>query len=402
MFGGLTMPSNKYGPKSYRKSVYPWLTVCIGAFCLAGAANAVQPTTYTYDGLGRVRLVTFPDNSTVVYNYDSAGNRVQADRAARANHAPVAVADATTTAYQTASTFDPRVNDTDVDGDALAITATGGATHGTVTFTGTSVTYTPTAGYSGADSFTYTISDGHGGTATGTVSVTVQSQSSQTTIQVTAVSNLRTLATNAGYTGASPGNYLFNVASGVTVTAASGGGLAIDTGTWPTGSTISLVVSGNIYGGGGNGGAGSSTGGGSNGGAGGDAVAVHAPVTVTVNAGGSIQSGGGGGGGGGYASGTVGGDGGGGGFPNGVGGAGSSGTVHDAIAPGNPGTTAGGGTGGSGGPPGGAGGNAGTAGAAGTSSAGTGGAGGAAGYAIRKNANTVTYTNNGTVNGTVG
>ena len=227
---------------------------------------------------------------------------------------------------------------------------------------------------------------------------------SATTIQVTAVSNLRTLANNAGYTGAAPGNYIFNVASGVTVTAASGGGLAIDTGTWPAGSTLSLVVSGNIYGGGGTGGAGSNSGGGGNGGSGGDAVTVHAPITVTVNAGGSIKSGGGGGGGGGYTSsgGTIGGDGGGGGFPNGSGGAGSAGTFGDPAVPGNPGTTAGGGTGGSGGPPGGAGGNAGTAGAAGTSGTGTGGSGGAAGYAIRKNANTVIYTNSGTVSGTVG
>ena len=225
---------------------------------------------------------------------------------------------------------------------------------------------------------------------------------SGTVIQVTAVSNLRTLANSAGYTGAAPGNYTFNVASGVTITAAAGGGTAVDTGTWPAGSTLALTVSGNIYGGGGNGGAGSATAGGSNGSAGGDAVTVHAPITITVNAGGSLQSGGGGGGGGGYASGTVGGDGGGGGFPNGVGGAGSSGTVHDTAAAGNPGTTAGGGTGGTSGPPGGTGGNAGAAGAAGTSALGTGGSGGAAGYAIRKNANTVTYTNNGTVNGTVG
>ena len=380
-----------------------WLPImCAAGLVFAGTASAVQPTTYTYDGLGRVRLVTFPDNSSITYNYDSAGNRIQADRAAITNHAPVAVADSLTTAYQTGSTFDPRTNDTDADGDTLTITAVGTATHGTVTFTGASVTYTPAAGYSGADSFTYTISDGNGATATGTVTVTVQSQSSQTTLQVTVVSNLRTLANNAGYTGAAPGNYLFNVASGVTVTAAAGGATAIDTGIWPAGSTLSLVVSGNVYGGGGTGGAGSNTGAGSSGSTGGDAVAVHAPITITINVGGTIKSGGGGGGGGGYASGTVGGDGGGGGFPNGAGGAGSSGTVHDPAVAGNPGTTAGGGTGGASGPPGGTGGGAGAAGAVGTSSLGAGGTGGAAGYAIRKNANTVTYTNNGTVNGTVG
>src|SRR5207249_4616770 len=35
------------------------------------------------------------------------------------------------------------------------------------------ITYTPSAGYHGADSFTYTISDGKGGTATATVNVTI-------------------------------------------------------------------------------------------------------------------------------------------------------------------------------------------------------------------------------------
>jgi hypothetical protein len=38
---------------------------------------------------------------------------------------------------------------------------------------GSTVTYTPTAGYSGPDSFTYTISDGNGGTASANVSITV-------------------------------------------------------------------------------------------------------------------------------------------------------------------------------------------------------------------------------------
>src|SRR5207249_3130981 len=49
------------------------------------------------------------------------------------------------------------------------------ATHGTVTFTATGVSYTPAANYNGPDSFTYTIGDGNGGTASATVSVTVTS-----------------------------------------------------------------------------------------------------------------------------------------------------------------------------------------------------------------------------------
>src|SRR5690606_34618410 len=35
-----------------------------------------RTTTTTYDGLGRVRLVTYPDGSTVRYSYDGFGRRV--------------------------------------------------------------------------------------------------------------------------------------------------------------------------------------------------------------------------------------------------------------------------------------------------------------------------------------
>ncbi len=227
--------------------------------------------------------------------------------------------------------------------------------------------------------------------------------SGTTLIWVTAASNLRTLANNAGYTGASPGNYQFNVAPGVTLMGTAGAGKGIDTGTWPSGSTITLIVSGNVYGGGGTGGAGSSVSNGSPGNAGGDAIYVQTPITITVNASGSVKSGGGGGGGGGkQVSGNVGGDGGGGGFPNGAGGAGSSGIAGDPAVAGSPGTTSGGGHG-NGTPAGGNGGDAGQPGLTGAAGSGfVGGAGGAAGYAIRKNGNTVTYTTSGTVNGTVG
>ena len=90
------------------------------------------------------------------------------------NDPPVANTDSATTAANTAVIVNVLANDTDVDGDVLSVTGAANGAHGTVVNNGNgTVTYTPAANYSGADSFTYSISDGHGGTATGTVNITV-------------------------------------------------------------------------------------------------------------------------------------------------------------------------------------------------------------------------------------
>jgi hypothetical protein len=92
------------------------------------------------------------------------------------NSPPTALNDTPATNENTAFTYDPRINDSDPDHDALTITATSTPSHGTVTINGgISLTYTPTTGFSGTDSFTYTISDGHGHTATATETMTVTS-----------------------------------------------------------------------------------------------------------------------------------------------------------------------------------------------------------------------------------
>jgi VCBS repeat-containing protein len=66
-------------------------------------------------------------------------------------------------------------NDTDVDGDALHVSALGSPAHGTVTGGGADpIVYTPDADYVGDDSFTYQVDDGHGGTDTATVFITVR------------------------------------------------------------------------------------------------------------------------------------------------------------------------------------------------------------------------------------
>lgn len=96
---------------------------------------------------------------------------------AAVNDVPVAGIDSYSTNQNTVLTVPAKgilVNDSDADGDPLsAILATGPA-HGTLVLNADgSFTYTPTAGYSGADSFTYRATDAVAQSGVATVSLTV-------------------------------------------------------------------------------------------------------------------------------------------------------------------------------------------------------------------------------------
>jgi large repetitive protein len=132
-----------------------------GAFTYTPAAGFAGTDTFTYtitDGRGGT------DTATVTIDV---------------NGPPVAVDDTYDAVQDTPLTVDaPGVlaNDTDPDGDPLAVdaydaTSTYGAT---VTMTPDGAfTYTPAAGFAGTDTFTYTITDGRGGTDTATVTIDV-------------------------------------------------------------------------------------------------------------------------------------------------------------------------------------------------------------------------------------
>ena len=122
------------------------------------AANYNGPDSFTYtigDGNGGSATATVKVTVTGV------------------NDGPVAVDDAATTAEDTAVSVAVLTNDTDLDGDTLAVSSVSTPAHGTAVIAGTGVTYTPAVNYNGPDSFTYTVGDGNGGSATATVSVTV-------------------------------------------------------------------------------------------------------------------------------------------------------------------------------------------------------------------------------------
>jgi hypothetical protein len=111
---------------------------------------------------------TNPEDNSVVHVFTVA-----------ANTPPVAGDDAYAVAEDnvlTASAPGVLANDTDPDGDEIAVTF-GAAANGTLTPGAKpgAFTYRPDRDFSGVDSFTYTIDDGRGGTAQATVTITVRS-----------------------------------------------------------------------------------------------------------------------------------------------------------------------------------------------------------------------------------
>lgn len=93
------------------------------------------------------------------------------------NDAPLAVDDVYSTDYETEITFDVLENDSDPNGDVLAVTEYTLPEVGTLTYEDGVFKYTPPAGFSGTVTFTYTVDDGsnnpNSSKATATVTITV-------------------------------------------------------------------------------------------------------------------------------------------------------------------------------------------------------------------------------------
>ena len=137
------------------------------SFATPGSSNS-----YSYDALGRLVKVVLNDGgtngaTTITYTYDAAGNRTQSITSTSSNTAPTAANDSISTSASTAVTYDPRINDTDPQGDYLTISsivAGTGPHHGTVVInSGGNLghLYPHSFGYTGTDSFGYKVSDSH-------------------------------------------------------------------------------------------------------------------------------------------------------------------------------------------------------------------------------------------------
>ncbi|MGE3277967.1 MAG: Ig-like domain-containing protein [Vicinamibacterales bacterium] len=144
------------------------------------AGGSISGTVLVTDGI--LSFSPHPDfTGTAAFNYTITDGQLLSIgtvyvNVTPVNDPPVAVADTATTPEDTALTIAPATllaNDSDVDGDALSLTAVGGGVNGTVALVSGQVVFTPAADFNGTASFGYTISDGNGETASATVTVTV-------------------------------------------------------------------------------------------------------------------------------------------------------------------------------------------------------------------------------------
>jgi serine protease len=97
------------------------------------------------------------------------------------NSAPIAGDDFAATQEEIPVTIHVLANDTDPDGDPLAVVSVSAPSRGSVVNHGDgTLTYRPNAGFVGIDTFSYDVADPAGATATGLVTITVESVSTQT------------------------------------------------------------------------------------------------------------------------------------------------------------------------------------------------------------------------------
>ncbi len=130
------------------------------------------------DEASTLRSADATNTSLTLASQDSTGG-ARMMLAAAANSAPTAVADSVTVVEDTVRTFSAKDlvrNDTDPERTTMAVHSVSGATNGTVVLNANgTVTFTPTANYSGPASFSYRVKDAAGlvSANSATVSVTV-------------------------------------------------------------------------------------------------------------------------------------------------------------------------------------------------------------------------------------
>ncbi|MCF1432628.1 hemagglutinin [Agrobacterium vitis] len=134
-------------------------------------------------------------------------------------------------------------------GTASSVAVASVASHGTASASGTSITYTPTAGYSGSDSFTYTATNATGTSSPATVTITV---TAPTLVLSPSAGTLAAGTVGAAYSqtvavsgGAEPYDYEFlsgSLPAGLSITSSGGASARILSGTPSAAGTSNFTV----------------------------------------------------------------------------------------------------------------------------------------------------------------
>lgn len=130
------------------------------------------------------------------------------------NQLPVATADAITMPAGQSRTIDVRLNDYDLDTeDTLSLTGFTQPSNGTVTVSGTTFTYIPSAVFAGTDNWTYTLADGRGGSATATVTATVVNRAPIAIADSATAAGTRPAIVNVLANDSDPDNHAITISS---------------------------------------------------------------------------------------------------------------------------------------------------------------------------------------------
>ncbi|WP_224372498.1 Ig-like domain-containing protein [Hyalangium versicolor] len=151
------------------------VVTCTRASAASGAAPAIT-VQVTVPNSNTTLTATASVSTSTTDPVTGNNTASQSTTVNRVNNPPTAVNDTATVAEDSSATvINVLANDSTAPdtGETLSITGVTQPANGTVTFTATSVSFTPAADFNGTTTFTYTISDGFGGTATATVTVTV-------------------------------------------------------------------------------------------------------------------------------------------------------------------------------------------------------------------------------------
>jgi hypothetical protein len=138
-----------------------------GALSVAGDGSVIYMPEADWHGVARF--------SYTIADGEGAARGAVTVTVIPVNDAPKATADHLEVDEDGSVSFDPTHNDSDVDGDTLAVAAWAQPRWGRVNAAADRLTYVPSPDYSGTDFFSYTVTDGQGGFAEAEVTVTVHS-----------------------------------------------------------------------------------------------------------------------------------------------------------------------------------------------------------------------------------